>query len=128
MQVSPRIVRHANGQAFCITEYVAAEGWLRTTWKGYVTPPDAEQGATAALEPLHASGISYLLNDNSQLKGPWFDSTDWLLRVWAPQATQLGLRFVAHVVQPHTESDLDTVLSHNPFAGLFELQIFSTVG
>jgi hypothetical protein len=48
--------------------------------------------------------------------------------VWAPQATQLGLRFVAHVVQPHTESDLDTVLSHNPFADLFELQIFSTVG
>jgi hypothetical protein len=128
MQVPPRIVRHSDGTAFCITEYTAAEGWLRATWKGYVTPEDAEQGATAALEPLQVSAVPYLLNDNSQIAGPWFDSLDWLQRVWAPQATQLGLRFVAHVMQPHTESDLDTILTHKPFADFFELQIFSTVG
>jgi hypothetical protein len=40
-----------------------------------------------------------LLNDNSQLTGPWFESTDWLAHVWLPQAEHLGLRYVAHVVQ-----------------------------
>jgi hypothetical protein len=127
MQVLPRIVRRANGQAFCTTEYNAAERWLRTTWQGFVSPADAEQGAQAALEPLDISGVHYLLNDNSQLQGPWFDSVDWLQRVWAPQATQLGIRYIAHVLQPHTEADLNGVLNQDPFAGQFELQLFSTV-
>jgi len=127
MQVLPRIVRRANGQAFCTTEYIAAERWLRTTWQGFVSPTDAEHGAQAAVEPLAISEVHYLLNDNSQVKGPWFDSVDWLQQVWAPQATQLGIRYVAHVLQPHTEADLNGVLDQDPFAGQFELQLFSTV-
>jgi hypothetical protein len=126
MQVLPRIVRRPNGQAFCTTEYIASERWLRTTWQGFVSPSDAEQGARAALEPLNLTAVHYLLNDNSQLQGPWFDSLEWLQRVWAPQAAALGLRYVAHVLQPHTEADLGTVLATNPFAGQFELQLFST--
>jgi len=127
MQVLPRIVRHPNGQAFCTTEYIASERWLRTTWQGFVSPLDAEQGAQAALEPLNLTGVSYLLNDNSQLQGPWFDSVEWLQRVWAPQAATLGIRYVAHVLQPHTEATLGNVLAGHPFAGQFELQLFSTV-
>jgi hypothetical protein len=126
MQVLPRILRHTDGRAFCTTEYVAAERWLRTTWQGYVSPADAEQGAQDALEPLNLTEVHYLLNDNSQLRGPWFDSVDWLQQVWAPRAAQLGLRYVAHVLQPHTEATLNDVLAHDPFAGQFEFQLFST--
>lgn len=127
MQVLPRIVRRANGQAFCTTDYIAAERWLRTTWQGFVSPTDAEQGAQAAVEPLDISEVPYLLNDNSQLQGPWFDSVEWLQRVWAPQAARLGIRYVAHVLQPHTEATLNGVLSRDPFAGQFEFQLFSNV-
>jgi hypothetical protein len=127
MQVLPRIVRRSNGQAFCTTEYIAAERWLRTTWQGFVSPADAEQGAQAAVEPLDISEVPYLLNDNSQLQGPWFDSVEWLQQVWAPQAARLGIRYVAHVLQPHTEATLSNVLARDPFAGQFELQLFSTV-
>ena len=52
---------------------------------------------------------------------------DWLQRIWAPQAERLGLRYVAHVLQPHTEDDLGLLLRHNPFAGKFELQFFTTL-
>ncbi len=127
MQNLPRILRHANGQAFCTTEYVADEHWLRTTWQGFVSPLEAERGAQVILEPLSMLPVHYLLNDNSQLQGPWFDSIDWLQRVWAPQAARLGLRYVAHVLQPHTEADLSTLLATHPFEGQFELQLFSTV-
>ena len=127
MQALPRILRHANGQAFCTTEYVAAERWLRATWQGVVSPADAEQGALAALEPLAIPQVHYLLNDNSLLRGVWFDSVHWLQQVWAPQAERLGIRYVAHVLQPHTEATLSDVLAHDPFAGKFEIQIFSTV-
>ncbi|QKG52172.1 hypothetical protein [Hymenobacter sp. BRD67] len=127
MTIPPSIVRHPNGLAYCITEYVPAEHWLRTTWQGFVSPADAEKGALAALEPLGLQAIPYLLNDNSQIQGPWFDSAAWLQHVWAPQANRLGLRYVAHVAQPHTEGDLGALLRHDPFAGQFELQIFSTM-
>ncbi|MDO7883723.1 hypothetical protein [Hymenobacter cheonanensis] len=122
-----RIVRHFSNAAYCITEYVPAERWLRTTWQGFISPTDAEQGARAALEPLQSGPIACLLNDNSQIQGPWFDSVGWLQRVWAPQAARLGLRYVAHVAQPHTEADLGSVLLRNPFRNLFEIQVFQTV-
>lgn len=127
MKILPSIVRHGNGQAYCITEYSAADNWLRTTWQGFISPSDAEQGALAALEPLRMGPLPYLLNDNSQIQGPWFDSVAWLQRVWAPQAARLGLRYIAHVAQPHTEADLSSVLLRKPFRNQFEIQVFSTV-
>lgn len=122
----PAIRRFAN-HAFCVTEYLPAEGWLRTTWQGFVAPFDAEQGAAGALEALRQLPSPYLLNDNSQIQGLWFDSIDWLQQVWAAQAAQLGLRYVAHVLQPHTEADLEQLLTNKPFANSFELQLFTNV-
>jgi len=122
-----RVVRHFTSSAFCITEYVPAEHWLRTTWQGFISPADAELGAEAILVPLQREPIPYLLNDNSQVRGPWFDSMHWLQRVWAPQAARLGLRYVAHVAQPHTEADLESVLQRMPFQDMFEVQVFAAV-
>jgi hypothetical protein len=56
-------------------------------------------GAEAYLFHAVQTPSAMLLNDNSQLTGPWFESTDWLAHVWLPQAEHLGLRYVAHVVQ-----------------------------
>ena len=125
MKALSRALHHANGQPYCITEYVPAEGWLLTTWMGFVSPADAEQGALATLEPHYLDPISCLLNNNSQIQGPWFDSVAWLKRVWVPQAVRLGLRYIAHVAQPHTEADLGMLLSRNPFGGQINLQVFT---
>ncbi|TDN40370.1 hypothetical protein E4631_11500 [Hymenobacter sp. UV11] len=125
--MSVSVIRHFADHAFCLTEYIPAECWLRTTWQGFVAPAHAEQGAAGALEALRQMPSPYLLNDNSQIRGPWFDSVDWLQRMWAPQATHLGLRYIAHVLQPHTEADLSSLLTKDPFADKFELQLFTTV-
>ncbi|AMR25881.1 hypothetical protein A0257_01400 [Hymenobacter psoromatis] len=125
--MSGPVLLHFTNHAFCLTEYIPAEGWLRTTWRGFVAPLNAEQGAASALQALHQTPSPYLLNDNSQIQGPWFDSVGWLQRVWVPQATHLGLRYVAHVLQPHTEADLSFLLTKDPFADKFELQLFTTV-
>lgn len=118
----------ASGQAYCTTYYDEQQQWLRATWQGYVTPADGERGAGELLHLLGATHVPFLLNDNSQVAGPWFDSVDWLREVWGPQAQRLGLRFVAHVFQPHTEAEaLPYLQGHQPFAALFELQFFATV-
>jgi hypothetical protein len=68
-----------------------------------------------------------LLNDNTTLRGPWFDSLNWLLRTWAPQAARMGLRYVAHVVQADTRHDTITDTYRNQTSCLFELQFFDNV-
>jgi hypothetical protein len=111
----------------CTLSLERNDGWLRATWSGYVTTADAMSGALnylAQVEPFH----SYcLLNDNTSLRGPWFDSVEWLDRVWLPQAAQLGLRYIAHVVQADTHNDILTLTYPTHVAGSLELQLFDDV-
>ena len=109
----------------CVLTYEETTHWLRATWRGYVDPVEAMKGAEAYLQHAAHSPSAFLLNDNSQLRGPWFDSLDWLAEVWVPQAARLGLRYVAHVLQADRHSD---VIPHRlPASVPFELQIFRDV-
>ena len=109
----------------CTLSYEEDERWLQAVWRGYVDPTEAMRGAEAYL--LHAAQTpsAFLFNDNSQLRGPWFESLDWLIDVWVPQAERLGLRYVAHVVQADQHHDVlsSRLLGNAPF----ELQIFQDV-
>lgn len=111
----------------CILTLEEPNRWLRATWRGYVDPLEAMQGAESYLvnaEPLHCS---YLLNDNVALRGPWFDSGEWLQHAWLPHAQRIGLRYIAHVVQADTRTDILTLTFPEPVAGAVELQIFHAV-
>lgn len=109
----------------CVLTYDEAEGWLRATWRGYVDEDEAMRGAAAYLAHAATVPCAYLLNDNTPLRGPWFDSLDWLARVWVPQAAALGLRYVAHVVQ--ADRHYDVIPERLPAGAPFELQVFEDV-
>ena len=106
----------------CALSYDETECWIQAVWRGHVDQAEATKGAEAYL--YHATQVpcSYLLNDNSQLVGPWFESLEWLLHVWVPQAERLGLRYVAHIVQADQHHDIFTRPHDIPLP--FELQIF----
>jgi hypothetical protein len=109
----------------CALSYNEQEGYIQATWRGYVDPLEAMRGAEAYLLRATQVPCSLLLNDNSQMSGPWFDSLEWLADVWVPQAERLGLRYVAHVVQADRAHD---ALTSRMLATLpFELQIFHDV-
>lgn len=102
-------------------------GWLRATWRGFVDTEEAMRGAESYLRTLAGLRSPLLLNDNVALLGPWFDSVEWLERIWLPQARQMGLRYIAHVVQADSLSDILTVmLRGGPVSGV-EIQIFQQV-
>ncbi|MGI4834137.1 MAG: hypothetical protein ACRYFK_11815 [Janthinobacterium lividum] len=107
----------------CALSYNEAEGWIQGVWSGYVDQAEAMRGAEAYLQRAIIHPSPYLLNDNSGLCGPWFESLDWLLHVWTPQAARLGLRYVAHIVQLDQHHD---IFSQRLQIGTlpFELQIF----
>lgn len=111
----------------CTLTLEEPELWLRATWRGFVNMEEALRGAENYLEKLDGLRCAYLLNDNTALHGPWFDSLGWLMRIWAPQAAQLGLRYVAHVVQADTRHDTITDNPRPPAHCLFELQLFDHV-
>ena len=106
----------------CALTYEPENHWLRATWRGFTDPAEAMRGAEAYLRLAARTPCPLLLNDNSALRGPWFDSLDWLAEVWVPQAGRLGLRCVAHVLQADRHSDV--LPPHMPAAVPFELQIF----
>ncbi len=111
----------------CTLLFDEAGGWLRATWRGFVDMNEALLGAENYLRALADFQCPYLLNDNVALQGPWFDSIEWLERVWMPQAVRMGLRYVAHVVQADCLSDSITVNFRGPQVGGLELQIFQQV-
>lgn len=111
----------------CILTLDEANGWLRATWRGFVDMEEALRGADNYLRQLANLHCPCLLNDNVGLHGPWFDSIEWLEQVWVPQAKAMGLRYVAHVVQADTLSDIITVNFRGPQVDGLELQIFQQV-
>lgn len=108
--------------SFCALSYNETEGWLEANWRGYVDQAEAKRGAQAYLDYAATLPSTFLLNDNSKLQGPWFESLEWLADTWVPQAAQLGLRYVAHVVQADQHHDVLTDRLHGSMP--FELQIF----
>ena len=111
----------------CTLTYEQNNGWLRAIWSGYVDPLEAMRGAEQYLHNVQPLRCPYLLNDNLALRGPWFDSVEWLQRAWVPHAFRLGLRYIAHVVQADTRTDSLTLRFPTHVVGPLELQIFHTV-
>jgi hypothetical protein len=111
----------------CTLTFEKPQGWLRATWSGHINTIDALNGARNYLTQVGHFRCLYLLNDNSALRGPWFDSMEWLEHSWLPQAIQLGLRYIAHVVQADTHSDILRLTCPFPVAGTVELQFFDDV-
>ena len=111
----------------CTLTFDEDNHWLRATWRGFIDSEEAVHGAQNYLDKLTGFRCPLLLNDNTTLQGPWFDTLDWLTRVWVPQAANLGLRYVAHVVQADTLHDAITETPRHPTACLFDLQVFDQV-
>lgn len=106
----------------CALSYDETEHWITALWRGHVDQDEAMKGAQDYLQHATQVPCAYLLNDNSQLVGPWFESIEWLLHVWVPQAERIGLRYVAHIVQADLHHDIFTRQHSVPLP--FELQIF----
>ncbi|WP_375437102.1 hypothetical protein [uncultured Hymenobacter sp.] len=111
----------------CELSFDEDEQWLRATWLGYIDPQEAYNGAVSFLDVMRTFRCQYLLNDNSGLRGPWFDSVEWLREIWAPQASQMGLRYIAHVSQPHDLAHEVAVLEAESFGNDIQIQLFDNI-
>ena len=114
-------------QPRCVLEYDEPNRWLRATWRGFVSTELAARSAEQYLVSPPVMACAYLLNDNTTLHGPWFDSAAWLQDVWAPQAAAVGLRYIAHVVQRDAGADVLSVQFPTGTTIPVQLQLFYDV-
>ena len=108
----------------CVLSYDESAQWLYATWSGLIGDSEAMQGARNYLDKVAAHPSAFLLNNNLDLHGLWFNSVDWLEQAWLPQAQQMGLRYIAHVVQADKAADVLTLTYSEQLDGLIELQLF----
>jgi hypothetical protein len=108
----------------CVLSYDESAQWLYATWSGLIGDLEALEGARNYLDKVAAHPSAFLLNNNLDLHGPWFNSVDWLKHAWLPQAQRMGLRYIAHVVQADKADDVLTLNHAEHLGGLIELQLF----
>ncbi|GAA4007659.1 hypothetical protein GCM10022408_19590 [Hymenobacter fastidiosus] len=123
MQLSKQTDPHDGSS--CELVFDEANSWIHAIWRGYVDPQEAYRGAAGFLAAMQTLRCPYLLNDNSQVQGPWFDSVEWLRLVWGPRAAQLGLRYIAHVMSPPQLGE--ATLGQQYFGKDLQLQLFDDV-
>ncbi|MCR9253094.1 MAG: hypothetical protein NXI20_21960 [bacterium] len=72
--------------------YDKTNGWVNTSWFGFIRTEEAIEGVQNTLKLIQESGCSKLLSDNSAVKGSWNETADWLEKNWFEPATKYGLR------------------------------------
>ena len=99
-------VKNRLGKVFYYAEYDEKNNWIYASWKGFVTVDDVKAGAEKYLEFMKETGCPHLLNDNSELTGPWDGANEWIANDWTPRALAAGLKNFAHIVSPNVFGEI----------------------
>ncbi|QHL88813.1 hypothetical protein GU926_15825 [Nibribacter ruber] len=99
-------------RTFYVVEYKPALNLIDTHWEGYASLHDLKTACEVGLQILETTHCPYKLNDNSALSGPWSEAVSWLEDNWLPRAMQAGLKYLAHVANEHTFSEVAGEVMH----------------
>ncbi len=114
-------------KVYYTVEHDKANNWNYSNWIGFVTVEEVKEACLKGLALIEKNKCANLLNDNSQISGPWSGANEWIASVWMPKALGLGLKRFAHVVSPNVFSALSAEQLVNKVEGLdFEMRIFKT--
>ena len=75
--------------------------WIYADWRNMPNLDTIKKGGGSVLEIIKSKKASKVLNDNTNLTGPWSTSSTWVADVWFPQVIQAGLKKFAWVQSSH---------------------------
>lgn len=78
--------------------YDEATRILHCKWIGLQNLDGIKRGGDLIMAHVKEGTIEKILNDNTQVTGPWYDATDWTRDVWFPAIIEAGLKWFAWVV------------------------------
>lgn len=118
-------LKNAFGRVFLTIDVDTQNKWIHVCWMGYLTADNVKLGAETYIEVLQKSGLNCILSDSRLILGTWDHSMEWLLKEWAPKATNAGLQYIAMITAPESLGDSSASKFHkelNPF----ETQLFDS--
>ena len=118
---------NAFGKVFLSVEYDARNQLFYNDWRGYQTLESIMTGANAYLKELARHHCPYLLNDNTNVTGPWDHAVAWIAEDWIPRAIAAGLTHFAHVVSPASFAALSAEAMSTEVGERFQMRIFGNL-
>jgi hypothetical protein len=123
----PNVLLNNQNKPFLQWNYDNENNWLYLNWIGYISKENVIKGAELALKLIQENNITYLLNDNRELQGPWGDTGDWLETYVIPKAMAAGLLYFAHVLSPGIAGALSAQDLHRRLVGTLNMQLFGNI-
>ncbi len=118
------VFKKANGDVFLIAERMPDNAFIHARWIGVQTLESIKQGGNHYLNMLREQPCSKLLNDHTELIGPWIMANDWISNEWTPKVRELGLAFMAQVMAPGIYGQMSFHDLHQRIENDLEIQMF----
>ena len=118
---------NAFGNIFLAIEFDQANQFYYNNWQGYQSLEGVMLGANTYLAEMARRPCAFLLNDNTNVRGPWDHAVAWIATDWTPRAMAQGLTHFAHVVSPESFAALSAEAMSASVGTSFYMRIFSNV-
>jgi hypothetical protein len=86
--------------------YDAKNGYLYCNWIGFQNKESIIKSGNTILDLLKQKRVTKVLNDNSQVTGPWQEAAEWTATVWFPNMVAAGLKHFAWIFSNNIFSEL----------------------
>lgn len=93
-------LKKVSGDVYFVAEREAGNAYIQANWIGIQSLETIMYGANQLLIMLQKQPCSTILNNQSELIGPWDDGALFLGKAWAPKARQLGVKNFVQVLAP----------------------------
>ena len=117
-------LKKANGDVFLIAERMPDNSYIHARWIGMQTLDTVMKGGLLYLDMLAKQPCPKLLNDHSELIGPWLVANDWIVNDWTPKVRALGLRHMAQVLAPGIYGKMSFHELHQRIDDNFDIMMF----
>ena len=87
--------------------YYPEENYFLYNWIGFQNKESIMENGIKLLKTFEAKpGCTRVLNDNSQVTGPWQDSAEWAVSEWFPAMEKAGLQKFAWIFPSNIFAEL----------------------
>ncbi|MGC3946471.1 MAG: hypothetical protein QM762_18435 [Chryseolinea sp.] len=86
--------------------YDPANKYIYCNWIGFQNKQSIMESGQVILDQLKKKSVHKVLNDNTQVTGPWQEAAEWTATVWFPEMINAGLRYFAWIFSQNVFAEL----------------------
>ena len=89
-------------EADCIVYWDTDEKWIYVDWKNKPSIGTVKNGCEEMLKLMKEKKCNKVLNDNTNVTGPWSGASEWVAKDWFPRMVSSGLKKFAWIQSRHS--------------------------